>query len=33
MIFLYRGMVWGVDPVHLVWVGDGIIKARGGQNV
>ena len=31
--FLYEGMVWGVDPVHLVWVGGGIKKSQGGQNV
>ena len=29
MIFLYGGMVWGVELVPMVWVGGGIKKARG----
>ena len=29
MTFLCRGMVWGVDWIHLVWVGAGIKKVRG----
>ena len=29
MTFSRRGNVWGVDWVHLVWVGVGIKKARG----
>ena len=29
MIYSCRGMVWGVDWIHLVWVGVGIKKARG----
>ena len=28
MIFLEWGMVWGVELVHMVWVGGGIKKAR-----
>ena len=31
MTFSRRGNVWGVDWVHLVWVGVGIKKARGGS--
>ena len=29
MTFSCRGKVWGVDWIHLVWVGVGIKKARG----
>ena len=29
MTFSCREMVWGVDLIHLVWVGVGIKKARG----
>ena len=29
MIFSYKETVWGVDLVHMVWVGGGINKARG----
>ena len=29
MFFLYGGMVWGVELVHMVRVGCGIKKARG----
>ena len=29
MTFLCRGMVWGVDWIHLVGVGVGIKKTRG----
>ena len=29
MTFSCRGKVWGVDWIHFVWVGVGIIKARG----
>ena len=29
MTFLCRGMVWGVDLIHLVGVGVGIKKPRG----
>ena len=31
MTFSRRENVWGVDWVHLVWVGVGIKKARGGS--
>ena len=30
MTFLCQGMVWGVDWIHLVGVGVGIKKTRGG---
>ena len=30
MIFSCGGMVWGVDWIHLVGVGVGITKTRGG---
>ena len=33
MIYSYRGMVWGVDLIHLVWVGVGIEKARGSRGL
>ena len=29
MLFLYGGMVWGVELVHIVRVENGIKKARG----
>ena len=29
MIYSCMGMVWGVDWIHLVWVGVSIKKARG----
>ena len=29
MTFLCEGMVWGVDWLHLVWVGVGMKKPRG----
>ena len=32
MIFLYRGMVWAVEMLHLVKVGY-VTKKPGGQNV
>ena len=31
MTFSRRGNVWGVDWIHLVWVGVGMKKARGGS--
>ena len=31
MIFSCGGMVWGVDWIHLVGVGVGIKKTRGGN--
>ena len=31
MTFLCRGMVWGVDWIHLVGVGVGIKKTQGGH--
>ena len=31
MTFSCRGKVWGVDWIHLVWVGVGIKKAMGGS--
>ena len=31
MTFLCRGMVWGVDWIHLVGVGVGIKKNQGGH--
>ena len=31
MIFSCGGMVWGVDWIHLVGVGVGIKKTRGGH--
>ena len=30
MIFLSKGVVWAVELVHMVSVGGGIKKARGG---
>ena len=32
MIYLCKGMVWGVDWIHLVGVGVGIKKNQGGQS-
>ena len=31
MTFSCRGKVWGVDWIHLVWVGVGIKKSQGGS--
>ena len=29
MIYSCKGVVWGVDWIHLVWVGVGIRKSQG----